>query len=476
MLLLSKAQRDQVWETVQKALEHYVQTVADGRVSPVLDPGGIRAELKSLDFSKPMDPVAAVDLVVQNLSTHQTHTPHPGYYGLYNPAPTTMGIAADALVAGFNPQLAAWSHSPWAVEVEQHLIRALGRQFGYDPDETEGTFASGGAEANHTALLTALTARFPDVGGKGVQSLTGQPTLYVSEECHHSFLKATMLSGLGDQAVRKVSVDSNLRMIPDDLEKQIEKDRDQGCLPFLIVGTAGTTSAGAFDPLPELSQISRKTKVWFHVDAAWGGAAALVPEFRPLLEGIDGSDSITFDAHKMLSVPMGAGIFLTRRSGVLEKTFRVGAGYMPREAAGFPVTDPYSTSIQWSRRFTGLKLFLSLLVAGWDGYTQAIRHQATMSKALSNLLTESDWDVVHRSPMPVLCFVDASTSRGRSQEYLADILDRVLETGETWISIVDLSGQGPALRASVTNYRTGPMDLEHLVELLNQARRDLAQS
>ena len=99
-----------------------------------------------------------------------------------------------------------------------------------------------------------------------------------------------------------------------------------------------------------------------------------------------------------------------------------------------------------------------------------------MSEALSSLLVESDWDVVHRSPMPVVCFVDASTSRGRSQEYLADILNRVLETGEIWISIVDLSGQGPALRASVTNYRTGPMDLEHLVDILNQARRDLAQS
>src|SRR5207249_952234 len=142
------------------------------------------------------------------------------------------------------------------------------------------------------------------------------------------------------------------------------------------------TSAGAIDPIPDLAGIAEREGLWYHVDAAWGGAAALLPELRPRLAGIERADSITFDALKWLSVPMGAGIFLTRHPSILERTFGTGTSYMPRDAAGLDVVDPYSHSMQWSRRFIGLKVYLSLLVAGWDGYAAAIRHQVAMGDRL----------------------------------------------------------------------------------------------
>src|SRR5579863_2982636 len=212
MLRLEDETRQELWRRLTDTIESYATQVDEARVTPELDPDKLRSLLAPYDFSRPVDPLAAFDFVVQGLWQHQTHTPHRRYFGLFNPAPTTMGIAADTLVAAFNPQLAAWSHSPLAVEIEQHVIRSLGARFGYDPASTDGAFTSGGAEANHTAVLTALTRVFPGFASAGVRALDGQPTIYVSTESHHSFLKAARFCGLGTGAVVEIPVDAHLAM------------------------------------------------------------------------------------------------------------------------------------------------------------------------------------------------------------------------------------------------------------------------
>ncbi|HEX4498318.1 MAG TPA: pyridoxal-dependent decarboxylase [Thermoanaerobaculia bacterium] len=477
-LMLDDKTRGELWSRLVEAIESYLNGVGEARVAPPLDVEAIRGALAPFDFERPVAPVAALDFAVESLWRWQVHAPHPRYFGLFNPAPATMGIAGDALVAAFNPQLAAWSHSPMAAEIEQHLIRALGGRFGFDPARLEGTFTSGGAEANHTALLTALTRAFPEIGRRGLRALRSQPVFYVSPEAHHSFLKAARLCGLGTEAVREVRVDAALRMIPEELAARIAEDRAAGCAPFLVVATAGSTSAGAVDPIAGIAQVVEDVGgLWLHVDAAWGGAAALVPELRPVLAGVDRADSITFDAHKWLSVPMGAGMYLTRHPGILERTFRVTAGYMPREGTVLPVADPYAHSMQWSRRFIGLKLFLSLAVAGWAGYEEAIRRQTAMGDRLRERLTAAGWTIVNDTPLPVVCFVDPAHEgrEGRSAAFLEAVAADVVASGEAWISTVALGEAGPALRACVTNYRTGPEDVDALVAALDRARARQAE-
>jgi glutamate/tyrosine decarboxylase-like PLP-dependent enzyme len=469
MLMQDAEDRRALWDRLVEAIETYLTGIGDARVAPALDSGAIREALAPFDFEHPLAPVEALDFAIEGLWRWQVHTPHPRYFGLFNPATTPMGIAADALVAAFNPQLAAWSHSPLATEVEQHLVRAFAERFGFDPARTEGTFTSGGAEANHTALVTALNRAFPEIGRRGLVALRSQPILYVSPEAHHSFLKAARLSGLGTEAVREVRMDSSLRMIPEDLRTRIREDREAGLAPFLVVATLGSTSAGVLDPVAELAQVADEEGLWLHADAAWGGAAALAPELKPLIDGISRASSITFDAHKWLSVPMGAGLFLTRHAGILERTFKVAARYMPREAASLGVADPYSHSMQWSRRFIGLKVFLSLAVAGWEGYAEAIRHQVAMGDLLRRRLREEGWVVVNDTPLPVVCFVD-SEREGRSAPFLDGVAADVVGSGEAWISTVVLGEVGTALRACITNYRTRPADLEALIASLGRAR------
>jgi glutamate/tyrosine decarboxylase-like PLP-dependent enzyme len=468
-LSLAPEVRADLWPRVFQEIEKYFADVSSLPVAPEIDAGALRAKVARFDFAHPVDPLAVLSFTVDGLRNYQTQTPHPRYFGLFNPAPATMGAAADALAAAFNPQAGAWHHSAFAVEVEQHLLRAFAAQFGFDPTQSEGTFTSGGTEANQTALLVALTSVFPEFGPGGARGLSTAPAFYVSAESHHSLHRAARVSGLGRGAVREIPVDAELRMKVAALDAQIATDRRAGLAPFMVVATAGTTSAGATDPLPAIADLAAREKLWLHVDAAWGGAAALVPELRPLLAGIERADSITFDAHKWLSVPMGAGMYLHRHAGLLEKTFSVETAYVPR-SEGNLVADAYTSTLQWSRRFIGLKLFLTLAAAGWEGYTAALRHMVRMGDLLRAELKANDWQVVCPTPLPLVCFVDGRNSSRQETDYLEGIARRVVASGAAWISTTRIGPGMPVLRACITNFRTGPEDIRALVAALALAR------
>jgi glutamate/tyrosine decarboxylase-like PLP-dependent enzyme len=325
-LHLDGDQRQALWHEVVEQISRFEENVQQAAVAPRLQPQAMRALLDGVDFHTPQPPLEAVRFVVDALWCNQVHSPHPRYFGLFNPAPATMGVVADTITAAFNPQLAAWSHAPFPAEIEMHLIRSLSEKFGYAPAIADGTFASGGAEANHTALICALVAQFPEFSRRGLRALVSQPTFYVSQQAHHSFVKAARATGLGTDAIREVPADDDLKMDATQLAEILNRDRHDGLFPFLLIATAGSTSAGVIDPLPELAAIARKNAMWYHVDAAWGGAAALVPELKNLLAGIEQADSITFDAHKFMSMPMGAGLFLTRHRQILGEAFRISKG------------------------------------------------------------------------------------------------------------------------------------------------------
>lgn len=464
-LALDSQQRLLLWQRLATELERYLRQVGSARVAPELDPARLRAALAPFDFAQPQPPLDALAFAVDGLWRDQVHTPHPRYFGLFNPAPTALGIAADALVAAFNPQLAAWSHNPFAIEVERHLVRVLGSKFGYSLTECDGVFATGGAEANHTALLCALAHASPDFARGGVRALAAPPVLYVSALAHDSFAKAARLCGLGAESVRALPLDAGLQLPAAAVAQAIAADRARGLAPLLVVATAGSTAAGVVDPIAGLAEVAAAAGCWLHVDAAWGGFAAFLPELRELLAGIERADSITFDAHKSLSVPMGAGIFLTRHPDILTRTFGLAADYMPRDAAGVaaPPPDPFAHSMQWSRRFIGLKLFLSLAAAGWPGYEATLRHQVAMGELLRQGAAAAGWRIANATPLPLVLLADPGCD-------LPATAQAVVASGEAWISSVTLPGGGSAIRACITNYATQPADVAALLDALRRHR------
>jgi glutamate/tyrosine decarboxylase-like PLP-dependent enzyme len=467
---LDKHINPEVWQKLMESINAYMSEVAKLKITPESTAESIRSSLASLTFEKPILPTEIIDFVVQGLRNDHLHVSHPRYFGLFNPPPTPMGIAADALVAAFNPQLATWIHSPFSVEVEQHLIRLFGKRFGYKPSQIEGTFTSGGTEANHTALLTALTWAFPEFIQLGLRGLNKQPTIYVSTQSHHSVIKSARLCGLGQVSVRQIPVDKQLKMDLKALSDTISQDRSNGCAPFLVVATAGTTNAGVIDPLQDIAEVASRKKLWYHIDAAWGGAAAILDEHRFHFKGIELADSITFDAHKWLFVPMGAGVYLTQRRGILRKSFFTTTTYMPPDARKVNAIDPYTHSMQCSRRFIGLKVFLSLAVAGWDGYCSEINRQIALGHLLRQLLMASGWKIVNQTILPLICFVDKTHPKGDALDFLTSIQEKVVTSGKAWISVTRLKEGLPAIRACINNFRTEEEDIHILVNTLNKAR------
>ncbi|HWH23329.1 MAG TPA: aminotransferase class V-fold PLP-dependent enzyme [Candidatus Limnocylindria bacterium] len=461
-------ERDPVLQRLAAEIAGYESALDDLPVSPTVSPHEIRDHLSRYDFARPIPLDQLVGDVAGLLRRWSLHVNHPRYFGLFNPTVRRAGVVADALAALYNPQLAAWPHAPVANEIERHVLGSLMRAFGLDPGSGFANFTSGGQEANQTAVTAALTRAFPAFAEHGVRALEGQPTLYVSAEAHHSFLKIAHQSGIGREAVRHIAVDDRLRMDVEQLARQIEADRADGRLPFLIVGTAGTTAAGAIDPLPELDAVARREQLWFHVDAAWGGAAVLSPALRHHLAGIEQADSITCDAHKWLSVPVGAGMFFTRHREPILQAFRVEASsYVPPAVAD--TFDPYVTTIQWSRRFIGLKLFMTIAELGWQGMARLIEEQAAMGEFLRARLASSGWRLVADSPLAVVCFTHPEIESGRVAA--SEVVDRVVGGGQAWISQVRLRGSTIALRACITSHRTRPADIDILVDELEQAIR-----
>lgn len=467
-LTLTSSDRVALWQLTFDEIENYLDSVDTLPAAKNITRPQVLDRLRAVDFHQPVSPEKAIRFAADGLTEMQVHATHRRYFGLFNPGSTTMGIAADALVAAFNPQVATWTHSPFATEVENLVIRELGKKFGFKEPEIDGTFCSGGAEANHTALICALVDRFPNFSSTGLRSLNGDPIIYVSQQAHHSFVKAARFCGLGADNVRQVPIDTNSAMDPTALRQLIEADRKDGKLPFFVAATLGTTNAGILDPVEEIGKIARSNGLWLHVDAAWGGMAALVPELNHLLAGVNQADSITFDAHKKMSVPMGAGVFLTRHRNILGEACRITTDYMPAQAED--TFDPYTHSMQWSRRFIGLKVFLSLMVAGWDGYAEALRHQARMGDLLRQKLTTASWKVVNNTPLPVVCFTEAG--REPDANRFTRIVNRLVESGRAWISMTRLAGGMPVLRACITSYRTTEDDLDELVAALEDMRRE----
>ncbi|WP_349351638.1 aminotransferase class V-fold PLP-dependent enzyme [Flagellimonas sp. MMG031] len=461
----NKTEREKILERVFEKLENFYSDTKSLKTNPDLNIDAIRGLLLQEELEFGTQPEKAIDHVINGLETYAVHTPHPKYFGLFNPRSNFAGILADLITATYNPQLAGWSHAPFAVEVEDLLIREFSDKFGYKKEQTDGVFTSGGAEANLTALLCALNHRYPNITEEGLIGMDKKPVIFCSKEAHHSIQKAVKIVGLGTKLIKSIPITGESKLDTILLEQELKKLDYEVYAPLMVIGTAGTTGTGTIDNLHKLSDICQRYDIWFHVDAAYGGGAVLSSELKPYLGGIEKSDSITFDAHKWMSVPMGTSIFLTQHDDILENTFGISTPYMPKDDDGLKVAQPFTRSIQWSRRFIGLKVYLSLLLYGWKGYEQIINHQAEMGRYLKRRLREEGWSIMNDTVLPVVCFT--------REEFVNDmhitqyIMDNILKNGTSWLSLYPIDGI-PTFRACITNYNTTEVEIEELIEELNR--------
>ena len=458
-LFPARAERQRIDDYLTRALALADERVCAGSATPTLDIEAFRRELESFDFAKAQPLTELLDWSIAMLEHGLTHLTHPRYFGLFNPAPTYPSQCADRLVAVFNPQVASSGTSPAAVALEAYVIRRIAERAGF-PAGTGGHFTSGGSEANYTALLCALTRAHPAFAVDGARAFAGQPVFYVSRECHRSWVKIAHQAGIGRSAARLVATDGHGRLSLDALNRAIAEDLAAGCVPFLIVASAGTTNAGMLDPLNGCADIAAQYRLWYHVDAAWGGAVLASDRLRSVLAGLERADSATIDAHKWFATTMGCGMFLVREPASLTATFQVSASYMQSHELAL---DPYMNTPQWSRRFLGLRLFLSLAAAGWAGHAAHIERAVAQTEWIRGELERRGWSIANDSPFALLNVVPpAALGEPRA------VVTRVLASGRAWVALARFE-ERDVIRICVTHGETSDADLAILVETLNQS-------
>ena len=457
-LFPNAADRERISNWLTLELEAAHRRVQAGPVTPSIDMQRFRAELAAFDFERPQPLEEALRWAIERLEHGIVQMSNPRYFGLFNPGANFPSQCADRLAGSFNPQLASSASSPVPVALEGHLIRAVARRAAFGEDAT-GHFATGGSEANYTALICALTAAHPQFSEGGVRAFAGPVKFYTSRDCHIAWLKIAHQAGVGRSALRLVATDGHGRMDPEALLEAIADDRAAGAVPVMIVATAGTTGAGMIDPLHACADIAKQQALWLHVDAAWGGAALASNRLRGLLDGIERADSITIDAHKWLATTMGCAIFISRRADLLSEAFHASTSFMPSSISG---VDPYLNSVQWSRRFLGLRLFLALATAGWQGLGAHVERGVEVVALVKERLLASGWRIANDSPLAVLDAIPPAA--------LGDVralVRRVVASGRAWVAPTTYEGQ-EVVRICATNGETGVADVEALVAALTE--------
>jgi glutamate/tyrosine decarboxylase-like PLP-dependent enzyme len=456
-------------------IDEYFSTLPDRPVQ-------LPAELRTFDDLKDAIPELGSDAekvledVCSELIVQGFHVPSANYFGLMNCTPAYIAVLAEALVAALNPQLATLARSQLASKIERETVRWIGERVGWgqaDGDmEFDGTFTSGGNEANFSGLSLALAAHFPQFIEEGIAAIGARPVLYASSEAHHSLDKSAGLLGLGRKAVRRVPVNNNIQLDLAKLEAQIESDRAGGYAPFCVAATAGTTNSGAVDDLVALAEICRRENLWLHVDGAYGAAAVFSDRHRDLVKGIELSDSITIDPHKWLAMPFAAGVVLTRHPKSLEQAFHVTTPYMPKSYGGPPLPlDNFQVSTQWSRRMNSLKLWLTLRVHGRQAYEELIDRQLKLAAHFASIVESSgQFELAAPQVLPIVNF--RVKLRGASEENICAaheaIVREVTRDGWRWISTSVVNGRS-IIRMMIISYLTGYRHLEELMIALAAA-------
>jgi len=415
------------------------------------------------------------------LFDHSLLNGHPRFWGYITSSAAPIGALADLLAAAVNPNVGAAVLSPLASEIEAQTIRWIADLIGY-PRTCGGLLVSGGNMANFVCFLAARKSKVPwDLNVEGLSAGNQRLVVYVSKEIHTWIDKAAELFGLGANSVRRIATNTGQQMDMDALEKQIIADRADNHLPFLVVGTAGTVSTGAVDPLPEIAAICRKHNLWFHVDGAYGALAAALPDASTELVGLREADSIALDPHKWLYSPLEAGCALVRNPNHMLEAFSHHPVYYNFDGMREdPPINYHEFGLQNSRGFRALKVWLGLRQVGREGYIQMIGDDIALAQALYRVVsTYPELQAMTQNlSITTFRFVPQYLPNhpAAGEAYLnkinEEILNRLQKGGEAFISNALVEGKY-LLRACIVNFRTTLSDVEALPEIVIRLGRNV---
>ncbi|HEY8223922.1 MAG TPA: aminotransferase class I/II-fold pyridoxal phosphate-dependent enzyme, partial [Pyrinomonadaceae bacterium] len=457
-------------------ISDYFDHLEDLPVLAQIDPGDLKAQLPSSppEQGEPMEQIIAdVDrLIVPAL----THWSHPSFFAYFATSTSAPGIFGELLSAAFDNKAMLWRTSPASTELEEVTLDWLRQMMGLDPGLSGIIYDTASVSSMH-AIAAAREGVELRIREEGMSGRADLPLLrvYVSEQSHSSIEKGVITLGLGQRAVCKIPTDSDFRMDAKALERAIEEDKRNGIVPFCVVATVGTTSTSSIDPVPAIIQVCEKHTLWLHVDAAYAGSAAVVPELRYILNGCERADSLAVNPHKWLFTPFDLSVLYCRHMNLLRRAFSLVPEYL-RTPEQEKVRSGSDYGIQLGRRFRALKLWMIIRYFGHEGLAARIREHCRLAKLFASWAEASpDWELLAPVPLALVCFRACATIAGDTDETRAKRLDILNEaimhgvnaTGRALLSHTRLNGK-LTLRLSIGNIRTTEKHVRQVWDLLNE--------
>jgi aromatic-L-amino-acid/L-tryptophan decarboxylase len=459
--------RDQL-ERVGAWIQNYLDHPERYRVMPQLSPGDVVAALpaQAPESAESFEQILAdFERIIVPATTHWNH---PRFFAYFATSAAPAAIAAEALAATLDVKAMLWRTSPAATELEEVTMQWLARLLDLPPAWT-GIIYDTASIAGFTALGAArealdLAIREEGMTGRALPALR----VYVTAETHSHVEKAAIALGIGQRNVVRVPCDEAFRMRADRLRAFIEADRREGMRPLAVVATVGTTSTTSVDPVRAIAEVARDLGVWLHVDAAYAGIAAIIPEFRALLDGVERADSLVVNPHKWMFVPMDCSVLFLRDESVVRRAFGLVPEFLTTPEAN--AINYMDYGLQLGRRFRALKLWFVLRHLGAEGIRQRLRgHIALAQEFAAWLRAEPHWEVLAPHPLSVVCFRHAPPGHDEAalETLNATIMHAVNATGEVFISHTKIDGRY-AIRLAIGNLRTQRGDVEHAWRILKR--------
>ena len=443
-------------------LADYLNDIRQYPVLPDMHPGDLvdRLPAQAPDFGEPMD--AILEDFQRSIMPAVTHWNHPRFFAYFANSAPPPGILAELLTAGLNANGMVWKSCPALTELEQVTLGWLRQWLGL-PEEFFGIIYDTASISTLHAIAAAREMADPDTRTRGN---SGGLVMYTSEHANLSVEKAGITLGLGQDNIRKIPVDDAFRMRADVLRDTVATDQAAGKRPFCIVPTIGTTSTSSIDPLDAIADVAEECGAWLHVDAAYGGAAAVVPELQSILNGASRADSLVVNPHKWLFTPMDLSAFYTRRPEILRQAFSLVPEYL-RTAEDPRAVNYMDYGVQLGRRFRALKLWFVMRHYGREGIADLIRAHIGYAQRLAGLIREHpDFEVSAPTPFSLICFRYCG-----SDDDNRALLEAVNGSGKAFLSHTVLNGKF-VLRLAIGNIATQWEDLQETWNLIRQAAKN----
>jgi aromatic-L-amino-acid decarboxylase len=441
----------------------YLDNAGSYPVLPAMQPGDLAAQLPAAapEQSETMDGILSDfdKLIVPAL----THWNHPRFHAYFANSSTGPGILAEALCAAVNVNGMLWKSAPAATELEQVTLGWLRQWLGLPRDWFGIIYDTASISSMH-AIAAAREMADPEIRRRGG---TAGLVMYTSQHAHSSIEKAAITLGIGQDNVRKIPVDDQFRLQVADLRSAVEADAAAGKKPFCVVPTVGTTSTSSIDPVAAVAEIAEAHGMWMHVDAAYGGSAAVVPEYQQIVfDGVHRAHSLVVNPHKWLFTPMDISVFYTREPEILRRAFSLSAEYL-KTAEDTSAVNYMDYGIQLGRRFRALKLWFVMRYFGHLKIAQMLRNHIEWAQRLATLIrAHPDFEVVAPTPFSLICF----RHKGSDEQNRA-LLERINATGTSFLSHTVLNGQY-VLRLAIGNIATTWDDLEQTWKTIQKESHD----